>query len=206
MKILLISRPDFFDGEIDLIHQLFESGLEIFHLRKPGTEKLLIRNLLERINTKFHNRIMIHDHFSLLEEFALRGIHLTERHKQQAEKTWREIDSIRSTNKNFAISAAFHQLEPMIREEREYDYVLLSPIFDSISKKNYRASFEPKALRKGLATTKQRVVALGGCSPENMKTVKSYGFYGAAFLGTIWQSSDPVGSYSQIEKAIENQE
>ena len=37
MKLITITVPDFFEGEADAITSLFDAGLEILHLRKPGS-------------------------------------------------------------------------------------------------------------------------------------------------------------------------
>ena len=68
------------------------------------------------------------------------------------------------------------------------DYVLLSPIFDSISKDDYTSRFTPVQLRE-LAKRKiidKKVMALGGVDLENIGDLKSYGFGGAVLLGAIW--------------------
>lgn len=39
MKIIVITRPAFFDGETDLVNSLFREGMERLHLRKPGASE-----------------------------------------------------------------------------------------------------------------------------------------------------------------------
>ena len=36
MLWLVITSPDFFDGEAQFLHRLFAHGVDIVHLRKPG--------------------------------------------------------------------------------------------------------------------------------------------------------------------------
>ena len=67
-------------------------------------------------------------------------------------------------------------------------YVFLSPIFDSISKKGYKHSFFNKDLEEaGInGIINERVVALGGVTPEYIPQLRAWNFGGAAFLGDIW--------------------
>ena len=36
MKLIVITTPQFFEGEAEAVTSLFQNGLEILHLRKPG--------------------------------------------------------------------------------------------------------------------------------------------------------------------------
>ena len=49
MKLITITVPDFFEGEADAITSLFDAGLEILHLRKPGASYEEMENLLFRL-------------------------------------------------------------------------------------------------------------------------------------------------------------
>ena len=52
-------------------------------------------------------------------------------------------------------------MQEVRREGAGYDYVFLSPIFDSVSKQGYQAAFEPAELR-ALLPAPCPVIALGG--------------------------------------------
>ena len=36
MKLIVITTPQFFEGEAEAVTSLFQNGLEMLHLRKPG--------------------------------------------------------------------------------------------------------------------------------------------------------------------------
>ncbi len=69
-----------------------------------------------------------------------------------------------------------------------FDYVLMSPVYDSISKQGYRSGYSQETLRQAQAEgiINRKVVALGGISEANLPEIKSLGFGGAALLGDIW--------------------
>ena len=76
MKWIVITYPDFMSGEALFIDRLFGHGLDLLHLRKPGSTIEACRELLKQIPERWHSRIVLHDHFPLTGEFHLHGVHL----------------------------------------------------------------------------------------------------------------------------------
>lgn len=70
------------------------------------------------------------------------------------------------------------------------DYVSLSPIFDSISKKGYKAAFTVKqideARKQGVID--HRVLALGGVTFNKIDDVLRMGFGGVMIMGDAWKN------------------
>ncbi len=197
MEIVLISCPNHIEGEIDLINSMFEHGLNTFHLRKPDYHEEQITDFLELVEPVFHSRIILHSSFGLLRRYRLGGVHIP---FAMAVKS--NIIQLKR-DKKISISSSFHSLYE-VKEKNEYiDYAFLSPIFDSISKKNYKAGFDCTELHRVLQRVNTRMVALGGCKALNLSHIKELGFSGAAVLGAVWNSSDPLVSYLEIKKTAE---
>ncbi len=99
----------------------------------------------------------------------------------------------------------FHSLKEMEDCKEEYDYAFLSPIFDSISKAGYKSKFDLKELksspllRRGVGA---EVIALGGIDENTIEEAISLGFDGAAVLGAIWMSEDPLKSFITLQKSL----
>ncbi len=176
MKLILLTPPDFFVEEDKILTALFEEGLDLLHLRKPGCEPVYSERLLTLLPESHRDQIVVHDHFYLKEEFNLRGIHLNSRNPDPP------------ANYKGHISKSFHDIDTMKAEKRNFNYVFLSPIFDSISKSDYKAAFEMSVLEDASARgiIDKKVMALGGVTAENMKTIKELGFGGAVVLGDLW--------------------
>lgn len=192
MKVILITTPTYFVEEDKIITSLFEEGLDILHLRKPDTAPVYAERLLTLIPEKYHKRIVVHGHFYLKEEYKLKGIHLNHRNPTTPE------------NYSGHISCSCHSLQEVQSKKNKFDYVFLSPVFDSISKENYNSAFSAEEIR---AAAKQgiidkRVIALGGIDEENILQVKDYGFGGAAILGSIWNKFDPTQDFN-YQKLLE---
>lgn len=180
MKLILITPPTYFVEEDKIITALFEEGLDILHLRKPDTAPIYAERLLTLIPEQYHKRIVVHGHFYLKEEFKLKGVHLNSRNPNLP------------SNYKGHISCSCHSLEEVKEHKKNCDYVFLSPVFDSISKKDYHANYTPEEIRKAhkLGIIDKKVIALGGIDVDNIKQVKDYGFGGAAILGALWDKFD----------------
>ena len=120
MKLIVITTEHFFEGEAAALNALFERGMEILHLRKPASTEDGLKNLIEQIDEQFHKRIVLHDHYSLINTFRLKGIHLNNRNMQQPEHI------------SCPVSSSCHSIKEL-ENLTGYDYVFLSPVFDSIT-------------------------------------------------------------------------
>jgi len=79
-------------------------------------------------------------------------------------------------------------LEEVETTVSRFNYVLMSPVYDSISKQGYRSGYSKDELKQAQESgvIHEKVVALGGISEVNLAEIKSLGFGGAALLGDIW--------------------
>lgn len=176
MKLIVITSPDFIPDEARIITGLFSAGLDLLHLRKPDADICQVGHLLCELPVECRKQIVVHDFFSLKDELSLGGIHLNSRHPE-APGGYRGL-----------LSRACHSLEEVETAVARFDYVLMSPVYDSISKQGYRSGYSQKALRQAQArgVINEKVIALGGISESNLSEIKSLGFGGAALLGDIW--------------------
>ena len=180
MKLILITPPTYFVEEDKIITALFEEGLDLLHLRKPDTAPIYAERLLTLIPEQYHKRIVVHGHFYLKDEFKLKGVHLNSRNPHLP------------GNYKGHISRSCHSLEEVKEHKKNCDYVFLSPVFDSISKKDYHANYAPEEIRKAHKSgiIDKKVIALGGIDVDNIRQVKEYGFGGAAIMGALWDKFD----------------
>lgn len=176
MKLILLTTPDFFVEEDKILHSLFEEGLDILHLRKPGTEPVYSERLLTLLPEEHHQQIVVHDHFYLKDEFNLKGIHLNRRNLEKP------------ADYRGHVSRSCHTIEELRQAKKACDYVFLSPIYDSISKEDYHSAFDSATLERAAAEgwIDGKVMALGGVTRENMGVLKAFGFGGLVILGDLW--------------------
>lgn len=189
MLWLVITSPDFFPGEAAFIHRLFACGVDIVHLRKPGATANDCARLLDGLASDDRRRIVIHDFFELAQPYGLHGIHLNAR---------------RSTvpgGYEGHISRSCHSLEEVKRYKAACDYVFLSPIFDSVSKQGYASAFTDETLKQASedGIIDNKVVALGGVTPDKIDYLQQLNFGGAAMLGCV-NSLAALPEKEQIEE------
>lgn len=182
-ELILISNEYDLPYELQIIHALFENGLERFHLRKPLWDIDSQRFFLEKIKPEFRERISLHQHNETAREFGIKLLHLRE-------KTRIENNFVKEKDMHY--STSFHSLTQAETESKDWDYCFLSPVFNSISKPGYNASFGEDLI---IENKYKNIYALGGVDLSNINKVFEKGFCGAALLGSIW---------SEPEKAKDN--
>ena len=188
MSIIVISDPEEVANEALILNALFAHGMETFHLRKPTYTKVQTEVLIRAIEPQYRNRVVLHHRYPLAIDYGLKGIHFTGHFIRDCfpklEDWYQEAKQNQMT-----VSASKHQLTELENLEVAYDYVFLSPIFDSISKIGYKSNFaDLQSVEKYRTHTK--IVALGGITVDKMNRLKQMGFDGAAVLGTIWKTPD----------------
>lgn len=199
MRLIVISSPDKFDSELKLIPKFFDCGLEVFHLRKPKFSYRRMNKYLSLFPREYLDKVVIHSHFRLAFKYKLRGVHVSEKRKKKKFLTWLRVKIMKILRPGLAITSSFHSISDLLRDKKNYQYVFLSPVFDSISKKSYRSSFNEGVLKKALADTPHPVIALGGVKAENIYKAKEFGFAGVAVLGSIWgEDKEPVKNFLKI--------
>lgn len=193
MKIIVISSEKFSEGEDKAFNLLFEAGLETLHLRKPGAGEMQYDILLQKIDPKYYSRVVLHDHFLLAEKYNLKGVHLNRRNPGH------------SGSKHLSVSRSCHTIEEL-ESYKQYDYLFLSPIFNSISKSGYVSNFSEKDLSDAFSRRliDSHVVALGGIDDSNIEKTASYGFGGVAVLGAVWQDFDIDHDFIQLMDRFQN--
>lgn len=193
--IIVLTSEQVLEKETDKINLLFDHGLEILHLRKPSFDIEDYRKFIEQIDVKHRNKIMIHYYHELCEEFNLRGIHLQEQPRIDLSD---DLDAyVKEYNaNNFKVSSSFHAKDTIANCSVEFDYVLLSPVFGSISKAGYEGKgFDVNDLQAN-------VIGMGGINEHNLKKTFELGFKGVGVLGGIWNTEDYLKSFIAIKDGV----
>ncbi len=191
---IVISPPDILKSETMHLLKMLDAGLQYFHIRKPGKSPEEIRKYISGIDSRYHSRLILHQAFELAAEFGVGGLHLNAKNSKAGFRRSFQPGVHR-------LSASFHSLSQIKSSRRKYNYVFLSPAFDSISKVGY--------LGKGLFPIPEwvlkkdmKVIALGGITPERISLVKKSGYSGIGMLGFIWESADPVAQFRLAQEVI----
>lgn len=189
MELIVIAKPTILKEESNLINQLFEAGLQIFHLRKENVDEAAYRKIIEGISSEYHPRIALHHFHSLTDDYNIQRIHHTESFRKERN------DGELPENKIF--STSIHHVADM-EQIKQYQYSFFGPVFNSLSKPGYQGVIPPDfRLEKQQATPK--IIALGGIGLAEIDQVKTMNFDGVALLGSIW--NDPSLALTDFKKA-----
>ena len=183
--VIVITKPEMFPGEADIVNTLFANGMQRLHLRKPGASEQEMAEWIGQIDLPFRQKIIVHDHHRLLRTMGLGGIHLNARNPEAP--AW--FSAERQKRRSVTLSRSCHSLEEIAQWKGVCDYLFLSPIFDSISKGGYTSAFTRETLLQAYhdGLFSKPVYALGGVSADNIRSIYDYGFAGAAVIGSLWQ-------------------
>lgn len=190
-NLIAITSPQMIPDEAYLIEAAFDAGVDLLHIRKPCVSRCEVEELLSNIPTHLHTRLSLHDCHELAQTYNVGGLHLNRRNRS-IPYDWQG-----------RISRSCHSLHEVTAYKSNCNYLFLSPIFDSVSKPGYNATFTPDELHnatyQGIIDSK--VIALGGITPDNVDKVPAYGFGGVAVLGCLWKLTD-IESIKQIVKSL----
>ncbi|MFP4046936.1 MAG: thiamine phosphate synthase [Bacteroidales bacterium] len=204
VKCIVISPPEKVKKEIDFIKVLVEEGLEYYHLRKPGMPEKELESFIQKIPGNCRDKIILHDHYKLVPGYELKGIHITNKTKNEG---------IEKQYKNYHISISTHSLKELSGLKPLYNYAFLSPVFKSISKANYESPFQLNEIKAYLEQNPpgNKVIALGGIHKNNIKQVLETGFDGFAILGGLWNEvstnnnlREGINIFRTIQKQLQN--
>ncbi|WP_452598889.1 thiamine phosphate synthase [Pontimicrobium sp. MEBiC01747] len=190
--IVLIAPEKDIENEILILTQLFESGLEYYHFRKPNKSYQEHCEYLEAIDTKYHNRIVVHYFHELINKYNLKGIHFQEQkrrdHIGNPGHYFKDLNLFGKT-----ISSSFHEPKELEDCYFEFDYHLLSPVFSSISKQGYKGKgFNVNYIDK-------LIIGMGGINANTIAKTMELGFKGVGVLGGVWNTNNPVESFIELK-------
>ena len=191
--LAVITLPECWAGEAEVLEGLLEAGLERLHIRKPGGGEQR-ELLLQQLAPRWASRLVLHgrqDIVPLAQQYDIPQVH------GHWERPWEKGEGV-------ALSASLHSWDE-VREVTpgRLAYVFLSPLFDSISKPGYRAGegllVRPPGVRPcGL-------IGLGGIDEHTIGEVMNHGWDGAAVLGAVWEKRERAIERFKVLKAAINE-
>lgn len=175
--LIAITQPGLLKQEALAIEALIKAGVDYVHVRKPGYASEEVRVLLNAVPDASRPGLSVHYHHQAAQLSGVGGLHRTKGFAVVGDKGCR-------------VSASCHSVaEVQALRVADCQYVFLSPVYDSISKKGYASAFSKASLCEFLChkgAEMPAVVALGGITKDNVAAVRQMGFDGAAILGALW--------------------
>jgi thiamine-phosphate pyrophosphorylase len=194
MELTVVTPPEYFSGEGELINKFFACGLQSLHIRKPVSDLLKFNQLMKSIDPVNYPLTVIHQHHEIAPLFGIKRLHFTEQHRKETSSAARKG----LLQEGYKLSSSVHEVEQLDNLE-DFAYVFFGPVFNSISKTGYSS-----VLKAGFVlpphTTK--IFAIGGVTAGTLIKLQPMGFDGAAVLGAIWLSADPLAAVLQLMQSL----
>ena len=204
MKLAVVTSASSIDNEHEIIERMFRHGLKNLHVRKPKYTKKKLRQYLEGFKKEYRDKIIIHSHHSLALSMRLKGIHLTEKHRERTLGVLKKFYLFRMMRPKLHISSSYHKLSDMKESASRYDYVFFGPVFESISKEDHKPSYTMASMYDVFNNNdKIKALALGGVDADKISACYETRFSGVALSGFLWESDNAVERFDEARKICE---
>lgn len=198
MKIVVVSPSKTKENEISNAIKMLEAGLEAYHINKPKYSTKQMQAYIESIPKHFHGKLIIHSHHNLARKYNLQGVHYTKKHLERNFRNWWREKMLRLSSSHFIKTTSHGKLSSIYDEQKiNFDYVFLSPIFDSITGK-YQSGFYEDSIIAAIKKTGKKVIARGGIDITRIEKVNELGFYGMALYSCLWDKENPAEEYLKV--------
>lgn len=194
--MIVLTSPIPVADELKIIHSLFAEGLSLLHVRKPDFTGRDMKSFLTGIGMEFRDRLVLHSHHYLAEDFGVNRLHFSEEKAKILHLPVRLLEPITS------LSASVHSMEDFNMLKNEFSYAFLSPIYPSISKPDYSSAINHFETIKERTNFSTELIALGGISYENVQKTLNSGFDDIALLGILWNSDNPLENFKKCQQAV----
>lgn len=183
--IQIITHTGKIAHETTLWRQLLQEGADSILVRKPGWQEADYEMLLLSADLSCFPHLIIADHPLLCERYGLQGVHFGE--AMRGNVTPEQLNSYHE--KGWLLSTSIHSVQTLHVVSNLWGQLLLSPVFDSISKAGHMAAFD-KSFRLEKDGYAGNVLALGGVDQHNADLARHMQFDGIALHGAIWQKPE----------------
>lgn len=180
MQLLVISPTKAGRREAAVANTLFEHRLQHFILRLPDGARADYELFLDHIAPEYRRRILIAGAYDLLHAYELGGAYVSASQRGAVDL---------SLTRGQLLGTGVHraeELRALLDLPRKPDFVLCSPVFDSISKVGYGANEALRALPQRVGKCPFSLIALGGITPEGCALAAEWGYDGVGVLGDLW--------------------
>lgn len=182
--LAVLSLPGVFPGEAECMEALLAAGVGRLHLRKPAATDEELEALVRRLAPRWGEVLVLHGPQSreLALRYGVRNVHGAAKYRDSGGISGGgpmvDADGLH-------LSTSVHGWDEFRRLPAGLAYAFISPLFDSISKRGYRAN--AGLLDRPAEELPCLAVGLGGVSEETIGSMLEQGWKGAAVLGWIWE-------------------
>lgn len=186
-QLIGITPEGLSEAQWAIVPDLFAAGLSYLYVRQMASEQVRQQLMAERLKP-FQDKLLV--------PFAMTA--------GEFGRHWKEADRPAAFPAERAFSTSVHTLADWPTLAGRVELVYYSPVFASVSKPGYGPAQPLNDVARQIELHRQRqpnlprLIGLGGVQPNTIRQVQDAGFDGAAVLGTLWQSPDPVAVVQEL--------
>ncbi|HEX7549842.1 MAG TPA: thiamine phosphate synthase [Candidatus Methylomirabilis sp.] len=183
----------------EVLGQAMAAGVPAVQLREKGLDTVEVYRLAERLlamTRKAGAALVINDRVDVAMALGADGVHLTRKSLPP-----REVRSLVGSRMLIGISC--HGLED-VREAVDggVDFVVLGPIYATLSKAPYGPPLAPGILRQARAICPLPILAIGGIQAARVPEVVGAGADGVATISAVLAAADPGVATKELLAAV----
>ena len=171
--------------------QALEGGVRLIQLREKdlATRELCqLAQTLSPLFATYQAQWLINDRIDLVLALNAGGVHLRT-------TSLPTIVARQLLGPERLIGVSAHSHKEVLRAESEgADFVILGPVFDTPSKREYGRPLGLQTFERACRSTRIPVYAIGGITPERVPELRRLGAYGVAVISSILQASNIQGT------------
>ena len=184
----------------EVVEQAVSGGVTAVQLREKylSTKNFVKRAFqLKKILSKYLVPLIINDRIDIALAVKADGIHVG-----QNDMPYEFFRKIIPRKMIRGLSVETHE-QAAAAEDYELDYLSVSPVFLTSTKTELEHEWGIEGLRQLAATTKHKLVAIGGINKFNAAEIIKAGAEGIAVVSAICSAPDPGAAASELKLIIE---
>lgn len=185
----------------DIVEEAVRGGVSIVQLReKELSSRLFYERAMElkKCLAPYQIPLIINDRLDIALACDAEGVHIG-----QSDLPYPVVRRIFGNDKIIGLSVE-NLKEVEQANQWEVDYIGISPVFDTQTKKDTKEAFGLEGIKKAVKISRHLTVGIGGINHENAEAVMKAGLDGIAVVSAIIASSDPKESATELRNILDN--
>ncbi len=185
---------------LSVLRQAVAAGVRAVQLRERDLSIRDLRVVAGELQTELRQaKLFINDRVDLALALSAHGVHLRESSLPVA-----VVRGLLQPSQ--LLGASVHSIEGALAAEQQgADFVVLGPIHDTPSKREYGAPLGLAALERAARSVRIPIFAIGGMTADRARDARQAGAFGVAVLSSILSAADVGQATTSLLSALEHE-
>ncbi|CAE6803079.1 MAG: thiamine phosphate synthase [Nitrospira sp.] len=185
---------------LSVLREAVSAGVRAVQLRERDLPIRDLRVVAGELQTELRQaKLFINDRVDLALALSAHGVHLRESSLPVA-----VVRGLLQPSQ--LLGASVHSIEGALAAEQQgADFVVLGPIHDTPSKREYGAPLGLAALERAARSVRIPIFAIGGMTADRARDARQAGAFGVAVLSSILSAADVGQATTSLLSALEHE-